>query len=87
MEREVYNRLLEWKNKTGTLILDGARQVGKTWILQEFGKNEYKNVVYINYDKVSEMKMISPKMVHRSTEPDIKISVDSPKNWRIHFLS
>ena len=60
MEREVYNRLLEWKNKTGRkpLILDGARQVGKTWILQEFGKNEYKNVVYINCDKVSEMKMI-----------------------------
>jgi len=42
--------LLEWKNKNNRkpLILKGARQIGKTYILKEFGKNEYRNVAYIN---------------------------------------
>ena len=38
------------------LILNGARQTGKTWILNEFGKKEYKNVMYINCDNNNEMK-------------------------------
>ena len=43
MERLVYNELLEWKNKKDRkpLIINGARQVGKTWLLKEFGANEY----------------------------------------------
>ncbi len=50
MKRQVYSQLLAWKNDSDRkpLILNGARQVGKTWILKEFGKNEYKNVAYIN---------------------------------------
>lgn len=60
MEREVYKQLLEWKNKKDRkpLIVNGARQIGKTWILKEFGKNEYKNVAYINCDKIVDMKNI-----------------------------
>ncbi len=60
MKRLVYERLLEWKNKAGRkpLILNGARQVGKTWILKEFGANEYSNVAYINCDEVEEMKTL-----------------------------
>lgn len=57
MERYIYNQLLEWK-KSDTrkpLILQGARQVGKTYILKEFGKREYKNLVYINCDNNEEM--------------------------------
>jgi len=38
------------------LILNGARQVGKTWLLKEFGKNEYKNTVYINFDETPGFK-------------------------------
>lgn len=58
MKRLVYNELLKWKNAQNRkpLIVDGARQVGKTWILKEFGRNEFKNVVYINCDKTVEMK-------------------------------
>ena len=57
MRRQVYSQLLAWKNDKDRkpLILDGARQVGKTWILKEFGKNEYKNVAYINCDDSPEM--------------------------------
>lgn len=52
MYRKAYQRLLEWKHKTDRkpLLLLGARQVGKTWLMKEFGANEYANVVYINCD-------------------------------------
>lgn len=50
MRRKLYNSLIEWKNNSHRkpLILKGARQVGKTWLLKEFGKNEYENLVYVN---------------------------------------
>ena len=52
MDRTIYRKLLEWKNDFNRkpLILFGARQVGKTWLLKEFGKNEYENLAYINCD-------------------------------------
>ena len=55
MERTVYQRLLEWKGSSvrKPLVLLGARQVGKTYILKEFGRNEFKNIVYINCDNNS----------------------------------
>lgn len=60
MKRLAYDSLLEWKNKADRkpLIVNGARQVGKTWILKEFGANEYSNVAYINCDEVEEMKTL-----------------------------
>jgi len=52
MERQIINRLLAWKQSKSRkpLILKGARQVGKTYILQEFGRRYYKNVAYVNCD-------------------------------------
>ena len=53
MERKIYKELLEWKNDTNRkpLILQGARQVGKTYIVNLFGGNEYANTVYCNFEK------------------------------------
>ena len=50
MRRKLYNSLIEWKNDPDRkpLVLEGARQVGKTWLLKEFGKKEYENMVYVN---------------------------------------
>ena len=47
MKRIIYNDLIEWKNKKvkKPLIIKGARQVGKTYIIREFAKNNYKNLV------------------------------------------
>ncbi|MBQ7168082.1 MAG: AAA family ATPase [Treponema sp.] len=58
MKREAYRELLSWKGKNGRkpLILNGARQVGKTWLLKEFGSHEYKHLAYINCDESPEMK-------------------------------
>ena len=52
MKRFITEKLIEWKNsKTRKpLILRGARQVGKTYILKEFGENNYDNVAYFNFD-------------------------------------
>jgi len=52
MKRCIYKDLLRWKESPDRkpLVLEGARQVGKTWILKEFGSNEYKNVAYVNCD-------------------------------------
>ena len=40
------------------LVLKGARQVGKTWLMKEFGKTQYKNYVYFNFDEEDELKSI-----------------------------
>lgn len=53
MKRNIYNKLLQWKNSSyrKPLVIKGARQVGKTYIVNEFGKNEYENLVVLNCDK------------------------------------
>lgn len=50
MKRSVYHQLMEWKNspRRKPMMLYGARQVGKTYIIKEFGRNEFVNLVYIN---------------------------------------
>lgn len=50
MKRRIYQDLLEWKNSKDRkpLVLEGARQVGKTYILKAFGQQEYENMIYIN---------------------------------------
>lgn len=52
MKRKIYNELVHWKNKSGRmpLIVNGARQVGKSYILQEFGKQEFDNYIIVNLE-------------------------------------
>lgn len=52
MERTAMQELISWKNKSGRkpLLIRGARQVGKTWLMKEFGKNEYTQTVYVNFE-------------------------------------
>ncbi len=60
MKRNAIENLIKWKNdeERKPLILRGARQVGKTWIMKEFGKNYYENYVYFNFDEEDELKSI-----------------------------
>ncbi len=50
MERTVYQKLVEWKNHKARkpLVVNGARQVGKTWLLREFARREYRQEAYVN---------------------------------------
>lgn len=58
MERFILTSLIKWKNSKHRkpLILKGVRQVGKTWILKEFGKRYYENTAYFNFDENEEYK-------------------------------
>lgn len=60
MYRQVVEQLKQWKDKQGRkpLILNGARQVGKTYILKQFGKECFANMVYVNCDNNSELSAI-----------------------------
>ena len=57
MERLAIRELLAWKNKEyrKPLIVEGARQVGKTWLVKEFARQNYKKLAYVNFE---EMKMM-----------------------------
>lgn len=52
MKREIFNDLIKWKNSKNRkpLIIHGARQVGKTYIIKEFGKEYYDNLIYVNFE-------------------------------------
>lgn len=56
MERQIMTRLVEWKNSAHRkpMLLRGARQVGKTWVLTEFGHTAYENIAYFNFDLAPE---------------------------------
>ena len=60
MKRFITEELIKWKNSQDRkpLILRGARQVGKTYILKEFGKNNYDNVAYFNFDSDEELQSL-----------------------------
>lgn len=60
MRRLAYNKLKKWKESDDRkpLIVNGARKVGKTWLLREFGKNEYKSVAYISCDRTEGIQTI-----------------------------
>ena len=56
IERKIYSKLLEWKEKSQgskALLIEGARRIGKSTIAEEFGKNEYKSYVLIDFNNAS----------------------------------
>jgi predicted AAA+ superfamily ATPase len=55
MERSISKKLKKWKDRPDRkpLVLEGARQVGKTYLLQKFGKENYKNTIYLNLENAS----------------------------------
>ncbi len=56
MKRKIYDQLLEWKKKRSqkeALLIDGARRVGKSWIVEEFARKEYKSYILIDFSEAS----------------------------------
>lgn len=60
MKRSAYSKLLEWKTSKNKkpLLLQGARQVGKTWLVDDFAKNEYSDFANFNFEKSSDLGKI-----------------------------
>ena len=86
MKRKVSSSLLEWKNnpKRKPLIINGARQVGKTYTVEEFGKENYQNVLYLNMEienalvKFLETEL-SPKKIIQYLEATKGIAIEEGK--------
>lgn len=72
MKRNAIEVLIQWKNdeERKPMVLKGARQVGKTWLMKEFGKNYYDSFVYFNFDEEDELKSVfeTNKNPHRIVE-------------------
>lgn len=55
MKRKIYNKIKQWKtqwNGRAALLVDGARRIGKSWIVEEFARNEYKSYILIDFNNV-----------------------------------
>lgn len=72
MYRSAIEKLIKWKHdpRRKPLIVKGARQVGKTWLMHEFGKSQFSDYVYYNFDEEDELKSIfeANKNPHRIIE-------------------
>src|SRR6185503_7621866 len=60
MKRKELSLLVDWKSKNERkpLIINGARQVGKTWLLTEFARKHFKNYAYLNFESGETLKTI-----------------------------
>lgn len=63
MQRDIYKKLIEWKNKKSRkpLILNGARQVGKTYIIRKFGEKEFSKVAFFSMDRNEKAREVFEK--------------------------
>ena len=72
LKRNAISELIRWKDSAERkpMVLKGARQVGKTWLMKEFGQNYYNNFVYFNFDEEDELESIfeTNKNPHRIIE-------------------
>ncbi len=60
MKRQLFKKLIAWKNRSDRkpLLLQGARQVGKTYLVKQFGKEEYKDLIYLNFEQDNELDIL-----------------------------
>ena len=79
LRRKIYDKLLAWKNNKGkkdAILLRGVRQCGKTYIVREFGKREYKNFIEINFIERPDMQAVfSENLDVDSMVQQIKLSM------------
>jgi predicted AAA+ superfamily ATPase len=91
MKRDIIGKLARWKQSAERkpLILTGARQVGKTWALREFGRQHYKTVAYIMFERNQNMKQLfagslSPKGLLPFLQAEAGVAIE-PSNTLIIF--
>ena len=91
MKRYIFNELKNWKHSRSRkpLILQGARQVGKTYILESFAQSEFKNYVYVNFEQDNRAKQIfeqdlKPARIIKALALRLGIAI-TPENTFIFF--
>jgi len=83
MKRNIWNKLIEWKNKKDRkpLVLKGARQVGKTYILQVFGKECFSRVHYLNFEKHKQLaEIFAGDLIPQNILRDLSFYLNAPIN-------
>ena len=84
MQRKIYNEILKWKNNdiTKPLMVIGSRQIGKTYIIEEFCKNEFNNYIEINLQKTPNViKIFEEKATPE--EKFYKMLIEINKNFNV----
>ena len=83
MKRDLFKHLLLWKNDPARqpLLVQGARQVGKTYLLKEFGAQEYKNCCYVNFEEMPACKVffeadLDPHRILRDLGIHLEMKID-----------
>lgn len=63
IQRAVMRKLVAWKQdpRRKPLVLQGARQVGKTWLLKQLGKEEFEDIAYFNFEEQPQLKQFFEK--------------------------
>ena len=91
MERDLYKLLEDWKQskRRKPLILNGARQVGKTYALKHFGQNCYKKIVYLNFEKEERLAQyfkdtLDPKQLIKILSIHAEVNIE-PQNTLLVF--
>lgn len=84
MKRDIYEQLKKWKksNRRKPLVLNGARQVGKTYSLKSFGKDSYKKIAYLNFEKEEKLKQyfdetLDPKQLVKILSIHTEVEINS----------
>lgn len=92
MERKIIKSLLEWKNNPirQPLLLRGARQIGKTYTIRDFGKKHYKDFIEINFERDKKVKSVfdedlNPRRILSELEVHIKKNFSNLKDTLIFF--
>jgi predicted AAA+ superfamily ATPase len=83
MERNIEKRLIEWRDSVDRqpLIVKGARQVGKTYLLSDFGKKHFSNLHYVNFEEYPELrKIFDGNLDTKKILSDLKISYKDVTN-------
>lgn len=63
MKRKIYSKLLDWKQQEKgrvAVLIDGARRVGKSYIVEEFAKKEYKSYILLDFNKTGKSHQTDP---------------------------
>ena len=78
MKRKIYDELLKWKNNNNKpLMVLGVRQCGKTYIINEFCKNEYKNYIYVNlFEQDNIVKLYNSSLNSDEKFKQLKVLID-----------
>ena len=89
MKRKITEQLVAWKNRPGhkPLILQGARQVGKSYILEKFGKEHYKNYVRVSLDLVPDVRSFLKANINPlEVKSDFPMKFGSPGTDLVKFI-